>query len=724
MQEIARKLQHKNTQNFIDAVHICTNVKQIVMIEQLLPLKKINFRLFIASLIVFGTVHLTLTQENSSCINGGLEQGTFVNWSGEAGYYDGCTNLTYNNINAGVNLLGAVNINTAPRFSIVNQGVDQYVPINKVFHGSNALRIGDNTSNPAGTNDGGYLTRANYNFQVTSDNANFKMNYAVVLQNPNHVPNKNSWFWARIFVTTANGEVLIYETGRKTAQTDDEFFQIFENFEYRDWDCFGTDLSQYIGMNARAEFTISNCAFAGHFAYAYIDALCIEETIDLDFSLDKREYCLGENIIFDGSNTIGVTSYYITVEESDANYGRPNPASEVMYLFPNTTPDVLNLYEYINQPNTQNFNFQCNMYYRIKLVGMNSCTDWVEDVQLIYISCPVVNMQNLYCYDCDHINNGETIQLGPTNTNNYDFLWSPVAGLDNAFSSNPIHTLGSVNYPHIYNVNVTDKYDCSINQTVKINCKPKAQISVITNESDCCGGTFLSLTGTNYTSIGWSNGESNTTIIEAQQPGFYYAIVSSECGFAFTNIIQLSSVDLAPYPRYWTDLSINNFMAGSTFHYVSSHNNLNSQNVFFIANIENPEPQYGEYKATHYRLQIFNRWGELFKEIEGEISDCRGFNQYAIQWDGFHNGGKVQEGLYNARLQVKNCANREEWIDVPVQIPYPYCSEWNENDCNLMPFANFKGPQCNSGWPKKHHPCTQVTVGGEFKFIFPIYIWW
>jgi len=690
------------------------------MIEQLLPLKKIIFGLFITNFAVFGIVDSVLSQENSSCINGGLEQGSFLNWTGEAGYYDGCTSFTYNNIDAGVNLLGAVDINTAPRFSIINQGVDQYVPINKVFNGNNALQIGNNVSNPAGTQDGGFLTRASYNFQVTPDNANFKMNYAVVLQNPNHNPNDNSWFWARLFVTTANGEVLVYETGRKTAQTGDEFFQVSGNFEYRDWDCFGTDLSQYIGMNARAEFTISNCALAGHFAYAYIDALCIEETIDLDFSLDKREYCLGESINFDGTNTIGATSYYITVEDSDANYGRPNPASEVMYFFPNQTPGTLDLFEYINQANTANFNFQCNSYYRIKLVGMNSCTDWVEYVQLIYISCPVVDMLNLYCYDCDNINNGETIVLGPSNSNSYDFQWTPVAGLNDAFSPNPIHTLGSVTYPHEYNVTITDKYGCSINETVQISCKPKGIISVITNEADCCRGTFLSLWGNNYTSVGWSNGQQNTTMIEAQSPGAYYAIVSNECGWAFTNMIQITNADLAPYPRYWSDLE--NF---NNHHYISSHNNLNqTTGAFFIGSIENPEPEYGEYKATHYKLEIFNRWGELIRTIEGEIEDCDGFQQYVVQWDGTVNGQKVMEDLYNGKFYVKNCASRD-WIHVPVQIPNPFCSEWDETECNWIPFASFKGPVCNPGnWPKQHYPCTEVTVGGTFEMIFPIYIFW
>lgn len=477
-------------------------------------------------------------------------------------------------------------------------------------------------------------------------------------------------------------------------------------------------------MNARAEFTISNCAFAGHFAYAYIDALCVEETIELDYSLDKRLYCLGEDIIFDGSSTVGATSYYITIEESDVNYGRPNPASEIMYHFPNATPGVLNLYDYVNQPDIQTFPFQCNMYYRIKLVGMNSCTDWIEDVRLIFIACPVVDMQDLYCFDCNRIPVGKSLELGPTNINNYEYQWSPITGLNDAFSSNPIHTMGSVNYPYQYNVTITDKYECSIHRTVKISCLPRAEITLVKEERGCCSGVFLVLNGEDYTNISWSNGQQNTTIINPQTLGDYYAIVSNECGSSLSNTIQINETNASTYPRYWTDLTVNNFSAGSTFHYVSSHNNLNSQNVFFIANIENPAPTYGEYKATHYRLLIFNRWGELFKTIEGEITNCNGFANFAIQWDGFHNGQKVQEGLYNAKLQVKNCANDGKWIDAPVQVPYPFCSEWNESACNLLPFASFKGPQCNSGWPKRYHPCTQVTVGGEFMYVFPIYIWW
>lgn len=195
------------------------------MVESLLPFKKTNFVLFSIYLLLIVIKQPCTSQENSSCINGGLELGTFMNWSGEAGYYEGYTNQNFNNINSGVNLLGNVNINTAPRFSIINQGPDQYVPINRVFHGNNALRIGDNISNPAGTLDGGFLTRANYNFEITSENADFKMNYAVVLQNPNHTTNKNSWFWARLFVTTPFGEELIYKQEEKLLRLTTPFFK-------------------------------------------------------------------------------------------------------------------------------------------------------------------------------------------------------------------------------------------------------------------------------------------------------------------------------------------------------------------------------------------------------------------------------------------------------------------------------------------------------------------
>ncbi len=656
-----------------------------------------------------------IIEKTLGCPNAGVEENNFTNWTGLEGGYKGFTDVS--DINSGLTLNPVtLGTSTTDKIVIVQKGQDDNVPIQKVYQGKYAIRIGNSKK-------GNQATRVVYNLQVDNDNMLFKYNYAVVLVAGHGEMNQNPFFSGRIIYKDEQTDalVVICETGRKTSGEGDNFFKKHINgWEYRNWDCASCDLSSYEGKVVQVEFTVTSCDQSEHPGYAYIDGLCDEDPINLNFTINKNIYCPEEDIILDGSNTIGATSFVITMEESDANWGRPNASSERIWYFKNQSPGKLNLTQLANSPSPPNFSFKCNTYYRIKLAVSNGCVDWKEDVKLIYIQCPDFETKELYCLgeNCQGIQRGSVevisspgfpinpisnlneLRIGPKNPKNYTYTWSPSTGLSANNVPNPIHTIGSVSYPFEYTVTATDNLGCSVSKKVKINCPPKAVRFSQTPSGDCCGTTRLELTTTatagNYNSITWSNGAKNVDYIDVTESGTYSVTVSNECG-SYTSIPTNVTTNKDKYPRYWINLSDENHHS-----FYSSGTNQNSYNAFYIMHVEDPKPPYGEYYATEYKLEIYYKWGQMGKivrEITGKITNCQGFSNPAIFWDGKNaKGQNVQEDVYTGKLFLKNCRYGENWMPVKVT----WCDKWKRdcleyNDCK---WYHIFGESC-SKWTKK-----------------------
>ena len=227
----------------------------------------------------------------------------------------------------------------------------------------------------------------------------------------------------------------------------------------------------------------------------------------------------------------------------------------------------------------------------------------------------------------------------------------------------------------------------------------------ISKSNDCCGATLTVTTPPNN-SIHWSTGES-TSSIYVTQAGTYSVTVGNQ-----TQNIVVQPEDVGA--RYYTDLS-----QPSNQSFYSSYSNTNSYNSFYIMHVEDPQPPYGEYYATEFKLEIWQRWGQLIRTITGTIQDCKGFDNPAIFWDGTVNGNRVAQDVYNAKLFVKNCRNKE-WTPVKVN----WCEKWGytclETECKAA--LSF---EC--GFMKKNE-CTKwsgLMCKEEHKeYIFPITIVW
>lgn len=645
-------------------------------------------------------------EKSSVCLNGDVEQNSYENWDFSIGNYNGYNVFGANNINSGLSLTIADPNTSEPRIFIESQGQDPNIgSLSKVLEGTKSLRIGNNDPDAQG---GTRSERASYSFTVNNSNKIFKYNYAFVVQDGKHSKRQQSFFWARIMA----GKKVVCET-KRILPTDDGFDKQ-GTFTYRNWNCVTCDLSDYVGENVKAEFTVSGCSVGGHKAYAYIDGLCSQNPMNLDFTLNKSIYCKQDDIIMDASATVGATNFWLTVEESDANWGRPNPQSELIMLFAGQTPNSnMNVSTFLN---LFGYQLKCNTYYRVKLAANNKCVSWNEKTELIYITCPEVDITALHCVSCkNQIGSPLQIPIGTTNGNNYQYSWSPNTGLNNYTSSNPIFTYNNAPLPITYRVLITDNNGCEISREVKIN-RPPCWVQISQRAAnDCCGGTILSIGDGQYPSVIWSTGQSGINAITVTEPGTYSVTVSNECG-SYTQSISITSTNTTQYPRYYTNLN-----DVSNHHFYSSHNNNNSLHKFFITNVETLEPAYGEYYATHFKLEIYNRWGERFRTDSGQITSCQGFSNPGIFWDGKTiQGVNVQEGLYNGRLYLKNCA-QTNWREVKVTIPQTSCTE-GTGKCKWRLTWN-RDYQCG---PNKWQKCKSGAwvPSQSQEYVFPIYIFW
>ena len=303
----------------------------------------------------------------------------------------------------------------------------------------------------------------------------------------------------------------------------------------------------------------------------------------------------------------------------------------------------------------------------------NECVPWHSETKLIYITCPEVDAGNDFC--C-----GSTLKnvIG-SNSNSLDntYSWSPTIGIlhpDKGYTGVNCSELSALGLDQItYTLTATDELGCTATDQVTVYLGPPS--GQITQSGDCCSRT-LTFSGSNYRSFVWSTGEENQETIVVDSEGTYWVTATNPCGSRSFPITVEDTFD-----GYYANLNDENVHS-----YYSSSSNVNSHNTFNIWHVEDPQPPYGEYFATEYRLEIFNRWGELIRVIEDQIDSCQGFDNPGIHWDGTVGGQQVQSDIYNGRLYLKNC-QFQNWKPVKVN----YCLEWGYDcldwDCQFFMFS-------------------------------------
>ena len=195
----------------------------------------------------------------SQCGNTDFELGNFTGWNGRWG---SCCPITLPTVGLG-----------GTRQVIMTQGVDPNScgGLRTVYQGTYSARLGNDRV-------GAQAEGLSYTFTVTPTTSIIRYAYAVVFQDPNHLPSEQPRFQSR--VRLANGSVIPCTDYLVTAASNLPGFRYCAPtppdsayVAWRDWTEVAVDLSAYIGQSVTLEFETGDCKKRGHYGYAYIDAV-------------------------------------------------------------------------------------------------------------------------------------------------------------------------------------------------------------------------------------------------------------------------------------------------------------------------------------------------------------------------------------------------------------------------------------------------------------------
>lgn len=193
--------------------------------------------------------------------NIGFEAGTFDNWQCSSGSVnrDGTLNLSPSGPVADRHTLIA---NTLP------QGTDPYggFPTSCPNGSGYSVRLGNSQA-------GGQAEGISYTFTIPANQNDYSIiyNYAVVFENPTHLPQEQPRFISKVFNVTDNQYISCGSFQFVASSNLPGFQQAGGDVFYKPWSPVTVNLSGYAGKTVRLEFTTNDCAFVRHFGYAYLD---------------------------------------------------------------------------------------------------------------------------------------------------------------------------------------------------------------------------------------------------------------------------------------------------------------------------------------------------------------------------------------------------------------------------------------------------------------------
>lgn len=249
------------------------------------------------------TVPPRISETTDICDDGGFESKDFSNWgwtmvdnrheSAGIVYNSTITGATGRLLTKLINtdMLSMPSCTTTVRhanssWEIVSAGLDSLIAsLSTVHSGNYALKLGDKPN---------FLDCSDYPWKsaesvkksitVTATNNILKFWYAVVTNDASsltdHCCGAAAGFGVRVNgifkpiipvpVGSSNDPIYAYNNpGLTTVSVSGR------SISYLPWGCSSVDLSQYIGQTVTIEFNVFDCIHTGHFAYAYIDDICM-----------------------------------------------------------------------------------------------------------------------------------------------------------------------------------------------------------------------------------------------------------------------------------------------------------------------------------------------------------------------------------------------------------------------------------------------------------------
>ncbi len=392
------------------------------------------YRIFIITIFIF----LSLLQFSfAQCPeNIDFEKGDFTNWTCWAGTVSGggqTHRFKWENIGAPEKY----------RHTITNaeDGVDPYGLFPKLcpFGGGASIRLGNDGG-------GGQCEGVSYKLTIPNDKNTFRLTYyyAVVFQDADHLDEEQPRFIVTVKNVTDNKELPCQIPLLKASSGLDGFAKTPVTppnqapnviAYFKDWTAASIDLNGYAGKTIEVFFKVSDCIFVDHFGYAYVD-------IDTECSNSPigAIYC---------SRDTNVTLYAPPLFEKYRWFNKNNTLlgnEQQLTLKPLPTPGD-------------------SIYVEISPYYGYGCTDTLT--AFFYDTLSVIANAGADKTFCEL----SGTKLGENPRKEFNYLWSPAAGLNNAFISNPIALPGVKQIQ--YTLKVTSKGGgCSASDVVNVieNC--------------------------------------------------------------------------------------------------------------------------------------------------------------------------------------------------------------------------------------------------------------
>jgi gliding motility-associated-like protein len=148
--------------------------------------------------------------------------------------------------------------------------------------------------------NGGGSERITHQFIVQPQDTNFIYQYAVVFQDPGHLPSQQPFF--DFVITAQNGDTVPCSFQHYVAGAGITGFQTVSTtltacatgtsggqVKYKPWSTVGVNLGKYLGQQVSIICTVGDCSQCGHFGYSYLDFSCGTTT--------ASQFCVGSTSV-------------------------------------------------------------------------------------------------------------------------------------------------------------------------------------------------------------------------------------------------------------------------------------------------------------------------------------------------------------------------------------------------------------------------------------------
>lgn len=261
--------------------------------------------------------------------------------------------------------------------------------------------------------------------------------YAVVFQDPQHNPDEQPRFRARVYNVTDN-EVINCANFDFTASASLPGFTVSAvdpTVIYKDWTPVTINLSGLAGKTIRLEFITSDCTFRGHFGYAYIDVSgsCSGAVTGNQVCADANEVTLVAPYGFQTYSWYADQTFSTVISSSQTVTLSPVPPAGTSF------PVVVGPYPGFGCPDT--------VIAVLKTVSLPAANAGID----------VTTCKNQFA------------QLGTAPLQGYGYDWTPASLLANPTASNPVTVLNLPDTTTFYLAVLDSMTGCRNYDSVNVN---------------------------------------------------------------------------------------------------------------------------------------------------------------------------------------------------------------------------------------------------------------